>query len=777
MHKNKKVELLAPAGSADTIEAALFAGADAVYTGGALFGARAYADNPDDARLLAAIDAVHLKGKKLYLTVNTLLKERELRGRLYDYLLPFYRQGLDGVIVQDFGVFDFIRKAFPDLPLHASTQMAVSGAYGAALLREAGAARIVTARELSLSELGKIRQESDIELEVFVHGALCYSYSGQCLFSSLLGGRSGNRGRCAQVCRLPYRAGRQAEQKYLLSPKDMMTLRLLPEILASGVASLKVEGRMKRPEYTAGVISIYRKYIDWYYADPQHYHVDEKDVETLATLFARDGFNEGYYHTRNSRGMMALSGDKQKGRGAEELSRKKEALYARIKKKYMDADKREGVDGVLSLYTGEPASLTLYRGKSCVTVTRQGVSRAEHAPLGEERIRAQMNKTGQTPYVFRNLEIMKEDDIFVPMQLLNELRREGLALLEAEELRKYRRETPARDEACAPGESFVSRMPGEVAPSVESIGTHGESSVSHSPEKQAAHPAPSGGQERPSLSALVESKEQLAICLDQTWIDRIYLSGRLLFPVSGTADLPALIGRITAAGKEAWFALPHISRDGDAVRLFAAGDEAALKEKLLSFIDGGLSGFLVRCLSDFAMLVSFGLAGHVLTDYGLYTVNSAAQAFLGSYGYFGDTVPLELNEKELAHRSNTGSEMIVYGYLPMMVSAQCLHKTCASCEKSETYVPITDRYEKTFYAQSYCKPCYNVIYNSLPLYLADEMDRVLRLRPGSLRLSFSIEDGEATKRVVRAFASALFGHQTAGLSIPITKGHFNRGVE
>ena len=205
--RREEIELLAPAGSYEGFEAAIGAGADAVYVGGAAFGARAYAKNFGEEELLRAIDTAHIHGKKLYLTVNTLLKNRELSEQLYDYLLPYYKEGLDAVIVQDMGVFKMIREMFPGMHLHASTQMTVTGPEGMKFLEEQGASRVVTARELSLDEIRRMHETSPIEIESFVHGALCYSYSGQCLMSSILGGRSGNRGRCAQPCRLPYQTG------------------------------------------------------------------------------------------------------------------------------------------------------------------------------------------------------------------------------------------------------------------------------------------------------------------------------------------------------------------------------------------------------------------------------------------------------------------------------------------------------------------------------------------------------------------------------------------
>ena len=261
-------EVLAPAGSYESFHAAIAAGADAVYLAGNLFGARAFAQNFSEEELLHVIDEAHLHGRKIYLTVNTLLKEKELEEKLYTYLEPYYNEGLDAVIVQDMGVFSYIREHFPDLPVHASTQMTITGPEGAALMTRMGAVRIVTARELSLEEIRRIYQETGVEIESFVHGALCYCYSGQCLFSSLIGGRSGNRGRCAQTCRLPFDVLRRLDEnnpnenknkkkengvlnpgdsKYVLSLKDLCTLDILPDILEAGVYSLKIEGRMKSP--------------------------------------------------------------------------------------------------------------------------------------------------------------------------------------------------------------------------------------------------------------------------------------------------------------------------------------------------------------------------------------------------------------------------------------------------------------------------------------------------------------------------------------------------
>ena len=259
--RREEIELLAPAGSYEGFEAAIGAGADAVYVGGAAFGARAYAKNFGEEELLRAIDTAHIHGRKLYLTVNTLLKNRELSEQLYDYLLPYYKEGLDAVIIQDMGVFKMIREMFPGMHLHASTQMTVTGAAGAAYMKQLGASRVVMAREMSFAEIREIHDKVGIEIESFVHGALCYCYSGQCLLSSMLGGRSGNRGRCAQPCRLPYEVYKKDQKSriacgnYVLSPKDLCTIDAIPALAESGIFSFKIEGRMKQAEYAVLVDS------------------------------------------------------------------------------------------------------------------------------------------------------------------------------------------------------------------------------------------------------------------------------------------------------------------------------------------------------------------------------------------------------------------------------------------------------------------------------------------------------------------------------------------
>ena len=440
--EKRRVEILAPAGSYESMVAAVNAGANAVYIGGSRFGARAYADNLDEEAMIRAIDFVHLHNCRIYMTVNTLVKEKEL-PELYGYLKPYYEAGLDAVLVQDLGVFSYIREYFPDLPLHISTQMTVTGKYSAADLKRMGAVRVVPARELSLKEIREIGETTGLEVETFVHGALCYCYSGQCLFSSLIGGRSGNRGRCAQTCRLPFDVEKGDKvlggknEKYVLSLKDLCTLDLLPEILEAGVCSLKIEGRMKSPRYTAGVVSIYRKYVDMYLAHGRSgYRVDPADRRALLELFDRGGQSEGYYKEHNGRDMVVLK-EKPAFREPDQ------ELFDHLDRTYVDAVKKEPIRGTALVTEGKPVRLTVEYTPSLepaetmedgmavlepvsVACTGDMAETAKNAPMDGDRIRKQLMKTGDSPFFFEELEVLVEGKVFLPVQALNRLRREAL---------------------------------------------------------------------------------------------------------------------------------------------------------------------------------------------------------------------------------------------------------------------------------------------------------------------------------------------------------------
>lgn len=648
-----KAELLAPAGSYEGLQAVVKAGADAVYIGGSMFGARAYANNPQQDEMLEAIDYAHIHGKQIYLTVNTLLKNKELYGQLYDYLAPYYQQGIDAVIVQDLGVLSFLKKEFPNLSIHASTQMAVTGARGAELLKEAGVSRIVTARELSLKEIYEIYQKTGMEIESFVHGALCYCYSGMCLFSSMLGGRSGNRGRCAQPCRLPYTAYKdkqqisREDQSYLLSPKDMCTIDILPEILQAGVYSLKIEGRMKRPEYAAGVTSIYRKYLDLYEKNPKNYEVTAEDKQMLLDLYQRDGFNQGYYHSHNGKEMIAVVNQKEQNKKQKITGKRNEVLFEQLKKEYLDTKKQEKINGNFILFANSPAILDLDFQDIHVQVMGETVEEAVKQPLSADRVEKQMRKTGQTPFVFDTLEIMTDEAGFLPMQSINELRRQGLEELQKEILKKYRRELPERTQKNRVKNSETS-------------------------------------EKMPVFYASVETREQLEAVLEEKDIQGVYCHISMFDKKQLWKEAFETMYQVHKREKEFYLALPYMLRDGQLMDM---------EQEFLKMAEQ-CEGFLVRNLEELGYLSKLGLLEKAVTDYSVYTFNDNAKNTLDEWGVMRTTVPLELNGKEIHARDNEKSEMIIYGYYPMMISAQCIKKTCGKCDKKSGFVKLKDRYGK-----------------------------------------------------------------------------------
>lgn len=731
------IELLAPAGSYEAVEAAFKAGADAVYLGGQKFGARAYAENLDQDQMMQAIDNTHLHGKKLYLTVNTLLKNKEMERELYDYLLPYYEAGLDAVIVQDLGVLSFIKTHFPDIHIHASTQMTITGPESARLLKEAGASRVVTARELSLEEIRKIYQETHMEIESFVHGALCYCYSGQCLMSSLFGGRSGNRGRCAQPCRLPYQVYRDGKQLndartgYPLSPKDMCTVGILPQILEAGVHSLKIEGRMKKPEYTAGVVAIYRKYLDRYLEGEKNPVVSKEDYQILLDIYNRDGFHESYYKQRNGREMMALRNEKKSISGEEKKKARNEKLFEEIRDKYLSGKKQEKIKGTLSLFPDCPAILEIEYGSMQVTAQGEMVQEAASRPLEEDRIRRQMMKTGETEFVFESLNIFMGERIFLPVQQLNELRRQGLELLKKAILQPFKRQAVS-----ALGEDISEEDEGKLS----------------------------------GMSASVVSFQQLKAVMDVSGINRVYVDCGM-FPVDSFYDsVLKVIKDGEKRKKECYLMLPHMVRDREL---------KGRKESFNRLVENGLSGFVVRNMESYGVLKQMGLEKKAILDFNLYTMNDESQKFWKKQGILWNTIPLELNSKELRFRDNRNSEIMVYGYIPLMISVQCLQKNLERCNRQCAVLTVKDRYQKEFHAVCNCEFCYNTIYNSLPLSLLGDANQVRSLETGGYRLSFTLENEEETRRIAREFAEVYCEGKESKQKFlgETTKGHFSRGVE
>lgn len=801
-----RVEILAPAGSMECLKAAITAGADAVYTGGALFGARAYAHNLTEEELLAAIDYVHLHGRRLYLTVNTLIKDREMEKQMYDYLLPYYRQGLDAVIVQDIGLFRFIRKHFPDLPIHASTQMTLTGVDGAKFLEKEGAQRIVTSRELSMAEVKKIADETELEIESFVHGALCYCYSGQCLFSSFIGGRSGNRGQCAQPCRLLYRTPEAKSPQYLLSLKDICTLELIPEMIESGIYSFKIEGRMKKPEYAAAVAFQYRKYADLYLKyyeecpaeeDPaayamKKYRVREEDRQMLLDLYNRGGFHTGYYHTQNGREMISLNRPNHAGvpavkvlakkgrnvtakaltdlypqdiielpmrKGREKADNytckdavrkgmnvqipvfadtpfKRDEIWMRtrnstlidtLREEFVNGKIKERIYGTFRLYPQEKATLTVKCRDAEITVAGEKAQEALSQPMSRERIEKQLRKTGNTEFEFSFLKAEIGEKVFLPMQSLNELRREALETLEKVICEKYRRSGEVKDPE--------------------------EDKTELSMEEEVLS----------GWTASVRTAEQMEVILEEEAIGRIYVDCTMFPRIWEKDSYVEWITKVHAAGKEIYLVMPYIFRERTRKQYEAAYNR---------IFGAGWDGILIANYESFAFLKEHGYTGRIMTDYNLYEFNQESRKFWKEKGVFEFTAPVELTERELQDLRVKDGEVIVYGYLPMMISAGCIQKTTRGCLKKSGQTTITDRYRNPFVVKNECDYCYNILYNYVPLYLGDRMEEVYQIGPGRIRLMFTTERQQEVRQILSAYFE--------GKELPegtYTRGHWKRGIK
>ncbi len=761
--KGKKVELLAPAGSAEGFYGAIHAGADAVYLGGSRFGARAYAQNFTTQELVSCIRYAHLLDRKVYLTVNTLLKEQEL-SELYEYLSPFCEAGLDAVIVQDLGVLKFVREYFPQCRIHASTQMTLCGSHGAKLIKEMGASRIVPARELSLKELAAIKKASGVELETFVHGAMCYCYSGQCLLSSMIGARSGNRGRCAQPCRLPYCVTGEGVQTgicYPLSLKDMCAIEHIPALIEAGIDSFKIEGRMKKPEYTAGVTAIYRKSIDRYYElrnkmEPhkaaEACKVKEKEKKSLYSLYIRSEVQDGYYFRRNGREMITLDSPAYSGSD--------EDLLRRIHERYLKEPVKLPVTVEALFQKGQPACISLKYQDAEAQAVGEVVQAAERQPISLENVKKQLSKMGESPFYAADLKAEVEADCFYPLRQINELRREAVAGLEEAILQKKGCRAPVLYRECAEEKADLE-------------------------EKKGDSPTQKGYVF--SVVTMPQLK-MLAGWLHSAFFRksvRIYIDGDLILHSRGEVQDCAerLLGEETFSGRYSFYAvLPYILREAENSYLDALYD--AVKES------GVFQGFLIRSIDGAGFLAGKKEGFLLRLDAGMYIWNHSAAKELASLAD-GFCLPYELNEKDQFRllsqcKGNYHWEKIVYGRIPMMVTANCLLRTADRCPYSRQAdrkaaeeersrgerrrVVLTDKQHKKFPADMVCRHCMNIIYNSVPLSLHLRLDRWET--KADLRMDFTIESPDEMTKILDCFLkNAPFP------KLEYTTGHEKRGAE
>lgn len=707
--RNKDFELLAPAGSLEIFKGVIESGADAVYVGGSMFGARAYANNFTEEELLEAIDFAHLRGVKVYLTVNTLIKNSEF-SKLYDYLLPYYKRGLDAVIVQDLGVVKAIHEYFPSMEIHTSTQMTVTGADGVRFLSQFGVTRVVMAREVSLAEMKRIHEETGMELEAFVHGALCYSYSGQCLFSSILGGRSGNRGRCAQPCRLPYTVEGKKDE-YILSLKDMCGIKALDRLHDAGVYSLKIEGRMKQLEYACGVVKYYRSYID------SMKPVTDADYERIKALGNRCGFTDRYYFDHNGSDMVTYVKPNFVSKAAEPLPEKRKL----------------SIEGELVLREGEPGSLTVKRGDVAYQASIEPVSAALKAPLDKKAAIDRINKTGDTEFEFSHIDAQIGENVFVPNGALNKLRRDAILGLSDKLLEKY-----YRDDARYADMSSLCELSEHV---VKSDAAHEDEAVN--------------AKDYTTICSCM-TRKQLETLMSYDCFDVFYLDFDMYDRKTLIQQFADDVQSLTKRNKKVYLMLPTILR-ADSSDYFVS---IAKELDKVSF-----EGFVVKNYEELYLTENLFTGKKIIIDHNMYTFNDVSKSAFFEHGVSGDTVPLELNSREIMHRNNIGSQMIVYGYYPLMTTANCVHKNTKGCDKKQELIYLKDRYNKSFAVCNNCRECYNTIYNSLPTMLTKNIGKLKDAGIRSFRYSFTIETPKQIKAVMEDKAAEY------------TNGHYKRGVE
>ncbi len=827
----EEVELLAPAGNWHALLAAVNNGANAIYLGGGIFNARQYAGNFSDNELDQAVQYCHVRGIKLYITLNTLIHQREIdeAARFISFLSKI---GVDGVIIQDVGIARLVRELSPELPVHGSTQMTIHNTAGVRMLKEMGFSRIVLAREMPLEEIKSIAASCDIELETFVHGSLCVSYSGQCLMSSLIGGRSGNRGRCAQPCRLPYelRSGYNSLEKgYLLSTKDLCTISFLDEIIASGVESLKIEGRMKRPEYVAVVVSKYRKALD-YLQGRTTSPINRDDWEALLKIFHRGGFTKGYYYGVNEKDLMGIkrpnhwgieigriekvlaSGKKariflqgplyvgdgievrsngvdkggltvsymedSKGRQLQKAEEKErvvipvtkgslagDVLYKttdilQLKEARFTYMNEEGLkiplEGMITLRIGEAASLQLRDEQSNCIEVEGGVlvEAAEKRPLKEEDILRQVQKTGATPYIFNNITVIRDENSWLPVKELNNIRRKAIEAMTKKRFQYYH-------------------------PKYTCTKTGTKIKIY---EKLAQFPY---HQHQYKLVVQVPSV-RMALQAFSSGADSIYYRPSVYSTSSILAAKELEVYR--RDGKDCILVIPNITTNQDLEQL----------DSLLRNQQDLFDGVLIGNVGALKMAQEH-FVERVYGDFYLNIMNAISSFQLRNLGFSSITLSPELTCREIHDiiKIDQGMfEFIVYGRIPLMTLAHCpirrqIHsrgsgKKCAACSGKDNYF-LRDRKGMDFpLRKTSISECTMQVLNSQILCMAEHLEKLGLQSINRYRILIDREEEKEIHDIVSLFRKILDGwkwteEMTETLNRlkekGITYGHFFRGVE
>lgn len=780
----KGIELLAPAGSLESLYAAINKGCDAVYMGGSKFSARAYASNFTNEDLEKAVDYAHLYGVKIYIALNTLIKEEEIL-EAFEYIRFLYSIGVDALIVQDLGVAEILKTYFKDFEIHASTQMTIHNGEGAIFFKNNGFQRIVLSRELTLKDIEYISKDLGIETEIFVHGALCVCYSGQCLMSSLIGGRSGNRGRCAQPCRLPYtlinKNTREESKGYLLSPKDICNIENVEDLIESGTASLKIEGRMKRPEYVAGVVESYKKAVDSYYK--KNSLNKEKEKKKLLQLFNREGFSKAYLYGNKGKDMMAYSFPKNTGvhigtvlkdntivleeaifvgdgiRNGEEgfsvskiLVNNKEVSsgnkgdrviihptnYKRGEKLYKTLDnnlmktyessylspygKKITLKAKVDFKVNEEITITIYFHGNKFYTKGEIVQVAKNKPLSKERIIDSLQKSGDTPFKIEEIIFNTYEDGFLPVSSLNAVRREIIEAIESSMINTYKKESIKREL-----EGLRKEKIGKL----------------------------------PYLLVNVSTKTQLNKVLELNVEDigvNIFYRGNQYLKEDDLKNIK---------GKRLYFKIPNIVKE-------EFNKVASIIERNLENIEGIIT-------SNLGIINSFKDKTRIIGDYKLNLYNSYATEYMKPH-IDGACISLELNKKEmnkLASKSTMDLQVLLYGNPELMVSEYCpigsvmggrdsSHNCSMPCVKGD--FTLRDRKNQEFIVNTdvFCR---SYIYNNNSINLIPMMKEINNV--SSFRIDFINEDEREVEKVITSFKEGKWDHSYENY----TRGHYKRGVE
>ncbi len=772
---NSEIEILAPCGSFDILKTAIKAGADACYIGGSRYGARAYADNLSDNQLEAAIDYAHIHGKKLYLTVNTLIKESELSDA-FSYIKDCYEAGIDAFIVQDLGLFKLIHDNFSDVHIHCSTQMNITSYHAASYMKKMGASRIVTAREMKLEDIREIKEKVDVEIETFVHGAMCYSYSGQCLMSSLAGGRSGNRGRCAQPCRKCY------DGEYILSMKDMCTLSYIPKLAEAGIDSFKIEGRMKNEYYVASAVDAYKELTEDYLKGGFSEEKAKKYEFRLANIYNRGGFCKGYFFMHNGPEMISknrpnnqgvkigrlafvkdgkvfidLCEDIFKGDILEIKTNNNEVIeitsgndYASDTKVSLNAPKtrqlvinqdiyrtrckkilddvllsekrgRIGLIGYLKAKKGEALSFEIKESKlnnpAIVKITSDTIEASKTSDADEDMIISKLYQTGDTDYYFEDILLDVDKDAFVPAGLVKKVRREAISSLENVIKKSYKRKTDAvyQKNSC-----FFNDFDETVSTIRLKVG--------------------------------VKNLMQLRTVIKHPGLYGIYMDKSLYLDIKNEEIYKELKKRNIKIYIELQYVVNN-SFDG------------------LDYLnDMEYDGIYIRNIDAFSSEIDYNK--DIVLGSGVYAYNNLARSFMCDR--FSDAVfeiPKELNISEIKCLNDKPAELCIYEYQQVMLSNNCVKKSRGNCNKKSEFSKITDDKGNSFFTYSKCDECINVTYNGIPFLIFDKKELINLKGVKYYRINFTLEDEIMVDKIMNCY------NDKVKPDFVITTGHMHRGVE